>query len=254
MSNAQNFSLMKDKVAVVTGASRGIGLAIAKAFAANGASVIACMRTPNDGALEQIRQVAGSHDAVQMVALDLANETAIKQAIKDIVSIHKRIDVLVNNAGIASGGLFQMTAMTELRRLFEVNFFGQILLSQGLARLMMRNASGGSIINISSTAALIPDSGTLGYGASKAALSRATESMATELGGAGIRVNAIAPGVTRTDMFDQMAVDARERLIAASALKRVAEPQDIANAALFLASDLSAFVTGQVLRVDGGLI
>jgi 3-oxoacyl-[acyl-carrier protein] reductase len=112
----------------------------------------------------------------------------------------------------------------------------------------------GSIINIASTAAMVADPGTLGYGSSKAAFARATQSMATELGASGIRVNAIAPGVTRTDMFDQMTEAARDKLIDSSALKRAAEPQDIANMALFLASDLSSFVTGQIMRVDGGMV
>jgi 3-oxoacyl-[acyl-carrier protein] reductase len=163
------------------------------------------------------------------------------------------VDVLVNNAGTASGGLFQMTPISEIRRVLEVNFFGQILLTQGLSRLMTRHRAG-SIINIASTAADIADSGTLAYGASKAALARAARSLATELGTFGVRVNAISPGVTRTDMFDQMAPEARERLINSSALKRAAEPADIANVALFLASELSSFVTGQVLRVDGGMV
>ena len=154
---------------------------------------------------------------------------------------------------MASGAIFQMTSMTELRRLFEINFFSQILLTQGLARSMARHKAG-SIINIASTAAMVADPGTLAYGSSKAAFARATQSMATELGAAGIRVNAIAPGVTRTDMYDQMSEAAREKLIASSALKRAIEPQDVANMALFLASDLSASVTGQIMRVDGGMV
>jgi 3-oxoacyl-[acyl-carrier protein] reductase len=163
------------------------------------------------------------------------------------------VDVLVNNAGTASGGLFQMMPIAELRRVFEINFFGQILLTQGLSRLMTRHRSG-SIINIASTAVEIADPGTLAYGTSKSAFSRASQSMATELGGSGVRVNTISPGVTKTDMYDQMSPEARERLINTAALKRAAEPQDIANVALFLASDLSCFVTGQTLRVDGGMI
>ena len=117
---------------------------------------------------------------------------------------------------------------------------------------MVRNKSG-SIINLSSTAAFIADPGTLAYGSSKSAFARATQSMANELGSYNIRVNAIAPSVTKTDMFEQMSLEAREKLINASALKRAAEPKDIANVALFLASELSSFVTGQVIRADGGI-
>ena len=158
----------------------------------------------------------------------------------------------VTNAGVASGALFQMTPISELRKIFEINFFSQIAFSQGIAKIMIRNKSG-SIINLSSTAAFIADPGTLAYGSSKSAFARATQSMANELGIFNIRVNAIAPGVTKTDMSEQMSHEAIEKLINSSALKRAAEPKDIANVALFLASELSSFITGQVIRADGGI-
>lgn len=245
--------MLKNKIAVVTGANRGIGLVIARTFAAQGAQVIACMRTVDPLVLHQIAR-SGAEDCVKGIALDLGDEASIKAATKEIGALTgNKVDVLVNNAGTASGGLFQMTPMTELRRVFDTNLMGPILLTQGLSRMMTRHRTG-SIINIASTAAEIADPGTLAYGVSKAGLARASRSMATELGAAGVRVNSIAPGVTKTDMFDQMALDARERLISTAALKRAAEPQEIANVALFLASDLSSFVTGQTLRVDGGMI
>ncbi len=245
--------MLKNKIAVVTGSNRGIGMAIARTFAAQGAQVVACMRTLDQLVLQQIAP-SGAEDCVKGVTLDLGDEASIKAAIEEIRALSgNKVDVLVNNAGTASGGLFQMTTMVELRRVFDTNLMGPILLTQGLCRMMIRHRAG-SIINIASTAAEIADKGTLAYGVSKAGLARASRSMATELGAAGVRVNTIAPGVTKTDMFDQMAPDARERLISTSALKRAAEPQDIANAALFLASDLSSFVTGQTLRVDGGMI
>ena len=245
--------MLKNKIAVVTGANRGIGLAIARTFAAQGAQVIACMRTVDQLALQQIAP-SGAEDRVKGIALDLGDEASIKAATKEIGALTgNKVDVLVNNAGTASGGLFQMTPMAELRRVLDTNLMGPILLTQGLSRMMTRHRAG-SIINIASTAAEIADPGTLAYGVSKAGLVRASRSMATELGAAGVRVNSIAPGVTKTDMFEQMAVEARERLISTACLKRAAEPQDIANVALFLASDLSSFVTGQSLRVDGGMI
>lgn len=260
MNTAQNTNqdtpmLLTDKVAVVTGANRGIGDAVTRTFLAHGARVIACVRDPES---PQTAQWLASLDAqpgaqVQAVQLDLADEASVKAAVKAIAAASPRLDVLVNNAGAASGAIMQMTSMAELRRLFDVNFFGQILLTQGLARLMARNKAG-SIVNLASTAAMIADPGTLAYGASKAAFARATQSMATELGASGIRVNAIAPGPTRTDMYEQMTPAARERLVESSALKRAGEPQDIANVALFLASELSSFVTGQILRVDGGIV
>lgn len=246
--------LLKDKVAIVTGANRGIGLSIAKTFLQNGAKVIACIRFSENQEETLIKKLKLDEvKNLQIVNIDLSEEQTIKSAIKEIMSTNSKIDILINNAGIASGGLFQMTTMQEMHRLFDINFFGQILFTQGIARLMQRNKAG-SIINIASTAASIADPGTMAYGSSKAAFSRASQSMATELGMSGIRVNVIAPGVTKTDMFDQMSPGAREKLINSSSLKRAAEPQDIANAALFLGSDLSSFITGQILRVDGGII
>ena len=246
-------NLLQGKVAVVTGANRGIGKCITETFAENGASIIACMRVISPETDDWMKNLESKFNiSINPVMVDLSNEKSVKRSIKEIMSISKRIDVLVNNAGIASGALFQMTPISELRKIFEINFFSQIALSQGIAKIMVRNKSG-SIINLSSTAAFIADPGTLAYGSSKSAFARATQSMANELGSYNIRVNAIAPSVTKTDMFEQMSLEAREKLINASALKRAAEPKDIANVALFLASELSSFVTGQVIRADGGI-
>jgi len=244
--------MLKGKVAIVTGANRGIGLVIAQTFVANGAQVFACMRTLEATSVATITGTAASNLVVPIL-FDLSDEVSIKAGIKEIRSLTPRVDVLVNNAGVASGSLFQMTPLAEIRRLFEINFFGQILFSQSISRLMASRKSG-SIINISSSAGAIATPGTLAYGASKVAFERAALSMACELGALGIRVNTIAPGVTKTDMYDQMSLEARDQLIARAVFKRPAEPKSIADAALFFASDLSAFVTGQVLRVDGGLI
>jgi 3-oxoacyl-[acyl-carrier protein] reductase len=246
-------NLLQNKVAVISGANRGIGKTIVETFAENGANIIACLRFISPESQKWMKNLEDKFNvSINPVVLDLSDEQSIKQAIKDIMLISPKLDVLVNNAGIASGSLFQMTTMQELRKVFEINFFGQILLSQGLAKLMIKNKSG-SIVNLSSTSAYISDPGTLTYGSSKSAFSRATKSIASELGSSNIRVNAIAPSVTKTDMFKQMSLDAREKLINSSALKRAAEPQDIANVALFLASELSSYVTGQVIRVDGGI-
>ena len=245
--------MLKEKTAVVTGANRGIGRCILETFLGQGCRVVACVRQKDaetEAMLSALPQAEGAR--VTVVELDLADESSIKSAVRQIVGSLQRLDILVNNAGVASGGLFQMSSVAEMRRVFEVNVFGTMQFSQGLARVMTRQKSG-SIINIASTAVDFADPGTLGYGSSKAALVRMTQSMATELGAFNVRVNAIAPGLTRTDMFEQMAPAAREVLIQRSALKRAAEPQDIANAALYLASDLSSFVTGQTLRVDGGM-
>ena len=246
-------NLLQNKVAVITGANRGIGKCITETFAANGADIIACMRVVSPETEKWIKYLELKFNvSVNCVKLDLENEESIKKTIQEIFSISKRIDVLVNNAGIANGALFQMTPISELRRIFEINFFSQIVFSQGIAKIMIRNKSG-SIINLSSTAAFIPDPGTLAYGSSKSAFVRASQSMANELGKSNVRVNVIAPSVTKTDMFQQMSTQAREKLIDSSAFKRAAEPEEVANVALFLASEMSSFITGQVIRVDGGM-
>jgi 3-oxoacyl-[acyl-carrier protein] reductase len=245
--------LLQNKVAVISGANRGIGKSIAETYAESGANIIACMRSLNPETVVWMNKLENKFNiSVKPVLIDLSDEQSVKKSIKEIMGISKKIDILVNNAGIASGALFQMTTGAELRKIFEINFFSQIVISQGIAKIMVKNKSG-SIINLSSTAAFIADPGTLAYGSSKSAFARATQSMASELGSSNIRVNAIAPGVTKTDMFEQMSIDARDKLINSSALKRAADPLDIANVALFLASDLSSFVTGQVIRVDGGI-
>ena len=245
--------LLQNKTAIITGSNRGIGKAVLETFAENGADIFACARKESDefsNVTERLSEKTGV--SITPVYFDLAESEQVKSGIKSILSSKKQIDILVNNAGVASGSFFQMTSLKDLKQVFEINFFSQILFTQGISRYMTRFKTG-SIINIASTAGLIGDAGMTSYGSSKAALMFATKTMATELGEKNIRVNAIAPSITKTDMFDQMEEKARSKLINASALKRPAEAVEVANVALFLASDLSSYVTGQVLRVDGGL-
>jgi len=249
----ETFMLLQNKTAIITGCNRGIGKAILEIFAENGADIFACARKESAEFSEFTVQLAGKTGvSITPVYFDFAESDQIKEGIKRIISSKKKIDVLVNNAGVASGSFFQMTSLQDMKQVFEINFFSHILFSQGISRYMARFKTG-SIINIASTAGLIGDAGTISYGSSKAALMFATKTMATELGEMNIRVNAIAPSITKTDMFDQMEEKARSKLIDSSALKRPAEAIEIANVALFLASHLSSYITGQVLRVDGGL-
>ena len=244
--------LLKQRTAIITGCDRGIGRAIMETFTEHGADIIACVQEESANFTDMTTKLAERTGAsITPVYFDLVESEQVKAGIKTIIATKQGIDVLVNNAGVASGGLLQMTSMKELKRVFEINFFAQVLFTQGIARIMSRQKSG-SIINIASTAGLIGDAGMISYGSSKAALMLATKTMATELGALNIRVNAIAPSITKTDMYDEMEEKARNKLIESSALKRPAEAVEVANVALFLASDLSSYVSGQVLRVDGG--
>jgi len=245
--------LLKQKTAIITGCNRGIGKAILEKFAENGADIFACVRKESDEFTDVMTKLAVKTGVcITPIYFDFTESEQVKAGIKSIISSKKQIDILVNNAGVATGSFFQMTSMQNLKQLFEINFFSQILFTQGISRYMSRFKTG-SIINIASTAGLIGDAGTTSYGSSKAALMFATKTMANELGVMNIRVNAIAPSITKTDMFDQMDENSRSKLIESSALKRPAEAVEVANVALFLASGLSSFITGQVLRVDGGL-
>lgn len=244
---------LANKTVVVTGANRGIGLAILKSLSVNGANIIACARNESKEFSGIIAHLSSSNSIIiKPIYFDMENSADVKEAGYQIARMDCNIDALINNAGIASGGFFQMTSIDEMRKIFEVNFFSQILFSQIMSRKMIRNKAG-SIINIASNAGLLGGQGMLAYGSSKAALILATKVMASELGKFNIRVNAIAPTVTKTDMYDQMEGKARERLISTSALGRPANPDEVANTALFLASDLSSYINGQIICMDGGI-
>ncbi len=240
--------LVQNKVAIVTGANRGIGKAITETLLAHGAIVIAAVRS-----IERSQKDLPHHDKLYFVKLDLCNEESIKETVKDIREISKTVDILINSAAIASGSLFQMTSLKDMRALYEVNLFNQLQLCQLISRLMQRQKQG-CVINILSSATHQVNHGTLAYGSAKSALERASLSMAVELANSGIRVNAISPGVTETEMATLMNEESKATLIDRSLLKKAALPQDIANTALFLCSDLATHITGQAINVDGGLI
>jgi 3-oxoacyl-[acyl-carrier protein] reductase len=246
--------LLKQKTAVITGCSRGIGRQTLIAFAQHGANIWACSRTETPELHQFIASLAQTHGvAITPLFFDLTDAEQLKQAVKTIAAAKSPIDILVNNAGVTHNALVQMTSTDKMRELFEVNFFAPASLTQYIVRLMLRQKSG-SVVNISSSAAIDANPGRGAYGASKAALSCITRAMAHELAEHNIRVNAIAPGVTDTDMlYDSMLPPAIDAAIRQTRLKRLGQPSDIANAAVFLASDLASYMTGEILRVDGGL-
>lgn len=248
--------LLKGKTAVITGANRGIGSAMVDVFARNGANVIACIRNPDEAFQQRAADLADEwRVGIGLVQLDLADEASVKQAAREIVSGGTPIDVLINNAGVIFTSLFQMTPLAKTRELFDINLFAQMAFTQAIAKAMCKQKQGGSIINLSSSAAIEGNEGRAAYAASKSAMIAFTKVIARELARYGVRANAIAPGLTQTEMMQQStSEDGMRATLERIAMNRVGEPEEVANVALFLASDLSSYMTGQVLRVDGGLL
>lgn len=245
--------LLNGKNAIITGCNRGIGRAILEAFAANGANVWAFVRKECDSFMEDILNLSKKYNVkIMPIYCDFADPDQIRLAIKQIQTMKLPVDILVNNAGITYNSLFQMSSNDKLKEIFNINFFSIFTFSQYIIKFMVRQKSG-SIVNISSSAGIDGNPGKSVYGASKAAIICMTKSMAAELGEYNIRVNSIAPGITDTQMLSSMTEEVISQTLEASDMKRAGKPVEIANTTVFLASDLSTYITGQVIRVDGGL-
>ena len=247
-------NMLKGKNSIITGCARGIGKGILELFAENGSNIIwACARKKTPDFEKYLHNLSKKNNVIiKPVYFDLSNKDEIKSAVKTIMSDKKKVDVLVNNAGITYNALFQMSTLDMINKVMDINFTSQFIFTQYIVKLMLRNGSG-SIINISSTAAIDANSGRSVYGASKAALLCATKALASELGDSGIRANVVAPGITKTDMIVSMSEEVIQETIDDTDIKRIGNPNDIANTVMFLASEHSSYITGQVIRVDGGL-
>lgn len=245
--------MLQGKNAIITGARSGIGLAILQLFAKNGCNCWAVIHRDDEDFLSIIHQLEEECKVwIKPVYMELDISDSIKEGIKEIVKEKLSIDILVNAAGIVSPNrLFSMTKMEDIRRVMEVNFFSAIELTQLVCRSMLRQRNG-SIVNIASIAAWGEDTSQMEYAASKAALVIATKKLARELGGAGIRVNAVAPGLTQTKMLDVLEDEAEAQIKKGLGLHRFGTPEEIAEVCLFLASDNSSYVTGETIKVDGG--
>lgn len=248
-----HIKMLEKKTIIVTGTARGMGYQMLETFVKNGANVFACARTKSEEHLEFCACLAEEND-VQVIPFyfDLRDTDAVKSVVKEIRETKLPIDGLVNNAGVSHNSLFQMTKLEKLREIFEVNYFAPYLFTQYITKLMVRNGKG-SIVNISSTSAQDGNSGLSAYGSSKAALITMTMCIAEELGTSGIRANAICPGVIKTDMLSGMHDYILEIQKEAAFLKKIGRSSDVANAAMYLLSDYASYITGQVLRVDGGI-
>lgn len=244
--------MLNKKNIIITGCNRGIGKEILIQFAQNRNDIWACVRQENQEFTELINELQESYKIkITPVYFDLTEESQIKLGIQSILKEKKQIDVLINNAGIAYGGLFTMTSMDKLKEVFQVNYFAQIYIAQLVSKAMVRQKSG-VIINMASVGGIETNPGYLAYGSSKAALIWATKCMAKELGNYGIRVNAVAPGLTETNMGHYKSDEELLKVIDRTSLKRMGTPGEIAKAVMYLASDEASFITGQILQVDGG--
>jgi len=246
--------LLKNKTAVVTGCNRGIGKKILEVFSANGAIVFACVRNITEEFKSNIDKIEkNTKNEIIPIQFDLNNESQIKEATNNILSSNKSIDVLVNNAAMIHTAIFQMTSIKKLKEVFEIDFFSQTNFTQYILKSMIKNKKG-SILYISSSSALDGNEGRSAYSSAKSALIAQSKVLSRELGVHNIRVNTIAPGLTDTDMMKKNTTqETIKDVLSRVSLRRIATTEEIANTALFLSSDLSSYITGQVIRVDGGM-
>jgi 3-oxoacyl-[acyl-carrier protein] reductase len=245
-------SLLADKVAVVTGAGRGIGRAVALAYAKMGADVVCVSRTEENSA-KVATEVEALGRKTWPLAVDVSNTVAVDAAAKKILESAGRVDILVNNAGVTRDNLLMRMSEEEWDTVIDTNLKGAFNFTKAFSRPFIRQRSG-RIINIASVIGLIGNAGQSNYAASKAALIGFTKSIAKELAPRGITVNAIAPGFIETDMTAALDDKVRGEILAGVPLKRFGSPDDIAHAAVFLAMEPSGYITGQVLTVDGGMV
>ena len=244
--------LLEGKVAVITGAARGIGKAIAIKFATEGANIAFTDLAIDDNAKATEAEIAAMGVKVKGYASNAANFEDTHKVVEEIVKDFGRIDILVNNAGITRDGLMMRMSEAQWDMVINVNLKSAFNFIHACTPVMMRQKSG-SIINMSSVVGVSGNAGQTNYSASKAGMIGLAKSIAKELGSRGIRANCIAPGFIITEMTQQLSEEVRKEWAAQIALKRGGTPEDVANVCTFLASDLSSYVTGQVIHVCGGM-
>ena len=245
--------MLTGKVAVVTGARKGIGRAIALKLAQHGASIVINYRSSAKEAEEVIEEIRNSGGKAEMVQGDVSSFEDANSIIKFAVDSFGRLDILVNNSGITNDTLRLRMKEEDFSKVLDVNLKGVFNCTKHASAVMLKQKSG-RIINISSVVGLMGNAGQSNYAAAKAGILGFTKSVAKELGTRGITVNAIAPGFIATDMTEVLSDKVKEKLIENVPLKRLGSAEDVANLAAFLASDNASYITGQVINVDGGMV
>lgn len=244
--------MLTGKVALVTGASRGIGRQIAITLAEYGASVIVNYNGSKEKAEAVVAEIKEKGGTASVCGCNISDYTAVEAMMKELLEEYGRIDILVNNAGITKDGLLMKMSEEDYDAVLDTNLKGTFNCIKHISRQMLKQKSG-RIINLSSVVGVYGNAGQVNYSASKAGVIGITKSVAKELGSRGITVNAVAPGFIVTEMTDAMPEDAKKQVAEHIAMKRLGDVKDVAETVAFLASDKAAYVTGQVICVDGGM-
>ncbi len=243
--------MLKDKVAIITGSGRGIGFDIAQKFLQNGVKLV--ISDVSQELLDDARKKLESGGEVLSVPCNVTDSAAVEKLISGTVEHFGSVDIVINNAGVTRDGLLLRMKEDDWDFVLNVNLKGAFLVTQAAAKVMIKQKSG-RIINMASVVGLMGNAGQTNYSSSKAGLVGLTKSSAKELAGRGITVNAIAPGYIETEMTANLPEKAIQAFLDQIPLKRAGKPDDIANTALFLASDMASYITGQVIQVDGGML
>lgn len=245
---------MTEKNAIITGARTGIGRATVERLAKEKVNLWACAHKKDSEFEKDMALLSEQYSVwIKPVYFDLENETEVKAAIKNIIMEKKRIDILVNNAGIFPPlTFFQMTSLKEMRKVFEVNFFSAVMILQLVSKVMIKQREG-SVITVSSTAGLEMEQGVTAYASSKAALACLSKDIGKELAAYGIRVNVVAPGLITTDINQHLDSRVRENMVKEIGLAREGKAEEVANVIAFLALEEASYLTGQIIRIDGGM-
>ena len=250
---------LEGKVAIVTGAARGIGAAIAKRLAADGAAVAVCDLSA-EWCEETVREIEAAGGKAKGYGVNVAVSAEVDECVKSVIADLGGVHIMVNNAGITKDGLLMRMSDDDWDAVINVNLKGTFLFTRAVSRPMMKNKAadgslaGGSIINIASVVGIMGNAGQANYTASKGGVISLTKTVAKELGSRNIRCNAIAPGFIRSDMTDSLSDELKAAYMANIPLKRFGEAEDIAKAVVWLAGDDSSYVTGQIISVNGGMV